>query len=643
MRISKSIKFLLLALISVIGLVGCNHGVNDLVVTPKENSVPIGFQLQLKAETVTKKGKVKDVTSGEGVKWSSSDESIATIDSNGLISTKENTGKVTITAEGRFDKRDFKDTVFVNVTDAVMTSVTVTPKDESTPVGLTRNYAVTANFSNGQSIDVTQDNSTKWVSSVEVVSTISNEEGTKGRAKAVSIGETDITAYVDSENGQFSDTTTLTVTEAVPTSIVVSPNGKSVPVGLNEQLKATAYLSDGTNIDITELDSINWFSSDIKVATVSNEAGSKGLITGEAVGDVEIIASGEVNGLRVQGSANVEVIEAIIESLEIAPKSESVPVGLSKEFTATARLSDGQLVDVTKESAIHWSSSDSDIATISNSEVDKGTATGVSIGNVTITAYAEVNGEEIEATSTLVVTRSEAVTLIVTPKTQESLDTPQIPFGANKQFKAELVMTSGERIDVTQDDNLYWSSGDANIATISNSIGEKGLATGVGVGDVVISAKLLSEEYGELEDNAELTITPAHSLSFYVFTEKFSNVVQGEPVHYIGFGRRTMGRYWQLSGFEYSSWSMQLMYIDGGEGKPIEEHKFYFGQIDETPIAGALRYKATFDWPDGSSTEGILEWQFDQKHYVLIDPMPAENLLTEEWDFTLTVSNEGEF
>lgn len=55
MKISTSIKSTILTLLAVVGLSACNHGVKELVVTPKENSVPLGFQLQLKAEKVSKK------------------------------------------------------------------------------------------------------------------------------------------------------------------------------------------------------------------------------------------------------------------------------------------------------------------------------------------------------------------------------------------------------------------------------------------------------------------------------------------------------------------------------------------------------------------------------------------------------------
>ncbi|WP_045452584.1 Ig-like domain-containing protein [Vibrio campbellii] len=642
MKISTSIKSTILTLLAVVGLSACNHGVKELVVTPKENSVPLGFQLQLKAEKVSKKGKVTDVTISDDVEWRSSDESVATVDQNGLVSTGDITGIVEITAIGTFNGKKYEDTVIVEVTEAVVTSITVTPKDASTPVGLTRSYTATANFSNGQAIDVTQDSSTSWDSSDFYVATISNDEENKGQVKAKAVGTSTITAYIDVDGERFSDSAILNVTEAIAVSLEITPKIQSVSVGLTEQFSAIVTMSDGTKLDVTNEKSIDWSSREPDVATVSNEVGSKGLVTGVDTGWTTIAVSGQVNGEFVNASASLQVIRAVITSLEVTPETETVPAGLAKPFKAFATLSSGEVIDVTNDSAISWSSSDSKIATISNSEVDKGTATGVAMGEVTITAFVEANGEEITDTAKLLVTEAVMVHLDVTPKPQESLDTPQIPSGMTKQFKAEVVMSDGTRIDVTTADNLYWSSDDPMIATVSNGAGEKGLATGVDVGDVFITARLLSDGY-TVEDHALLTVTEPHSVSLVVFTEKSENTVQGEDVHYIGYSRNIMGRYWVLSGANHLNGPMQYIYIEGIEGKPIEDQKFFFGNKKAEPISGSLRYKANFTWPDNSKTDGILEWNFEEKVYVLTDPTVVENLLKYEADFTLVVSNEGEF
>ncbi|WP_039989379.1 Ig-like domain-containing protein, partial [Vibrio owensii] len=85
MKVTTSIWSMAICLLAVVGLSGCNK-VNELIVTPKQSSVPLGFELQLKAETLYSKGTVIDVTESESLNWVSSDESIAMVSSSGLVS-----------------------------------------------------------------------------------------------------------------------------------------------------------------------------------------------------------------------------------------------------------------------------------------------------------------------------------------------------------------------------------------------------------------------------------------------------------------------------------------------------------------------------------------------------------------------------
>ncbi|HDZ8897944.1 TPA: Ig-like domain-containing protein, partial [Aeromonas dhakensis] len=70
---------------------------------------------------------------------------------------------------------------------------------------------------------------------------------------------------------------------------------------------------------------------------------------------------------------------------QVTPTNATTPVGLEKQFTAVAVMSDDTTVDVTHDAAVAWSSSDTAIATIAGN----GKATGVTPGVVTITASGE--------------------------------------------------------------------------------------------------------------------------------------------------------------------------------------------------------------------------------------------------------------
>ena len=118
---------------------------------------------------------------------------------------------------------------------------------------------------------------------------------------------------ITATSGGVSGTTMLTVSGATVTAIQVTPFNPRLPAGFAQQLVATAIFSDGTNRDVTA--SATWTSATPAAATVSDAAGSKGLVTGVAAGTSTISAS--FSGRT--GSTTVTVIAGTLASLTIAP------------------------------------------------------------------------------------------------------------------------------------------------------------------------------------------------------------------------------------------------------------------------------------------------------------------------------------
>jgi hypothetical protein len=81
-----------------------------------------------------------------------------------------------------------------------------------------------------------------------------------------------------------------------------------------------------------------------------------------------------------------------VTAVRVGPSSPAVGVGRTLQMTATASYSDGTSKDVTNDAV--WLSSDRRIVTIGNVPFDKGIATGVAAGSVTVTAnYLGVKGQ----------------------------------------------------------------------------------------------------------------------------------------------------------------------------------------------------------------------------------------------------------
>ncbi|WP_429237077.1 Ig-like domain-containing protein, partial [Aeromonas salmonicida] len=98
-------------------------------------------------------------------------------------------------------------------------------------------------------------------------------------------------------------------------------------------------------------------------------------------------------------------------SLQVTPAIATIPVGFEQQYRAEARRDDGVVLDVTRNAAVIWRSSDPSIATVDS----QGLATGVMPGEVTITASGTHNGKPFKREVTLTVSSAVATTLQVTP------------------------------------------------------------------------------------------------------------------------------------------------------------------------------------------------------------------------------------
>jgi uncharacterized protein YjlB len=156
----------------------------------------------------------------------------------------------------------------------------------------------------------------------------------------------------------------LTVTPASPDNLVV---------GATQQFTVIGTYSDGSTYDITY--QVTWASSDTSVATIS----SAGLATGVAAGTTGITASlSEVTSPAITLTV---VPTPTLTSIAVTPESpENLSVGSTQQFIAIGTYSDGSTTDITSQAT--WSSSDTNVATISSS----GLATGVAAGTTDITA-----------------------------------------------------------------------------------------------------------------------------------------------------------------------------------------------------------------------------------------------------------------
>lgn len=360
------------------------------------------------------------------------------------------------------------------VTKRTIQRIDVTPDSVALALGTQQQFTATAVYSDSTHENVTA--SVSWTSFEPAVATISST----GLASTVDIGLTTIFANFQGLTGSA----TLVVTPASITRIDLTPSAPSIAKGTSRAFTAVATFSDKSTQDITT--SATWSSSDTSIATISNDSGSNGLAQALAVGSTTITAS----YLSQSGTTTLSVTPATLTGIAVTPTAPTIAKGTSQQFAAVASFSDATTQDVT--AAATWSSSDTGIATISNSTGSNGLAQALATGSTTISAL--YNGQS--GSTTLSVTPATVASIGVTP-TQ-----PSIAKGTSQQFTAVAVFTDNSTQDVTV--AATWTTADSSIASISNAAGSNGLARALAAGSTAITAS-----YGGQGGSTTLTVTPA--------------------------------------------------------------------------------------------------------------------------------------
>ncbi|MDY7226506.1 Ig-like domain-containing protein, partial [Hyalangium rubrum] len=225
-------------------------------------------------------------------------------------------------------------------------------------------------YDDGRVVDLDASTSQQWTSSAPQVASVQPQPDGTVEVTALKPGSATITVNADGVSGEA----TLEVTEARLLSLQVSPTSASVLAGLTQQFTAQGTYGDGTTSDVTN--SATWTSSNTDLATVS----STGLATGVAAGG-PVTLTATLGGVSGTAQFTITAPPPVLTSITLTPATASVRQGSTQQFTAQGSYSDGTTSDVTNSAT--WTSSNTDLATVSST----GLATGVAAGGpVTLTA-----------------------------------------------------------------------------------------------------------------------------------------------------------------------------------------------------------------------------------------------------------------
>lgn len=293
-------KTIILAVVAAaamaITLVGCgvkitNIAVPDAVTVEKGEAVvlPVAFgtdnapavtpETAATGESAETDEKLAKAASKLTVGWTSSDESVATVDATGMV-VAVSAGEADITA---------------SVTDSEMSAVCkVTVKVAAKDITVPDNLDVKLNDGNETTVEATvspadaTDVKVSYASTDEAVATVDKD----GRVQVLQPGECDITTTLMQDGEKVTEKTTHVKAFYEVESITLDSNEGKLTVGNSHTIKATVAPEE-----VAAETTIEWSSSNEKVATVDEN----GKVTAIAAGEATITATAG------EESANYEV------------------------------------------------------------------------------------------------------------------------------------------------------------------------------------------------------------------------------------------------------------------------------------------------------------------------------------------------
>jgi hypothetical protein len=283
-------------------------------------SVPLGASIRFTAIGTYSDGDERDVTAE--VAWSSSSAAVSISSAAGGAGTASAAALGTSEITATDPATGIASAVTVQVVDAQVVSLAVSPDAPRMPVGTTLQLAAGATLTDATVVDLAA--SVTWASSDPSIATVS----TSGLVTAEAVGFVTITARDPSSLEEA--TTVVEVAGAEVVSLAVSPLAPTILFGTSLQLAADATLTDETVIDIAA--SVTWTSSDPAIATVS----ASGLVTAVAVGTTTITANDPVSGEGASTSLEVTALPAALSY--VALSRGSVVGGGPVEVVGTVAL-----------------------------------------------------------------------------------------------------------------------------------------------------------------------------------------------------------------------------------------------------------------------------------------------------------------
>ncbi len=345
----------------------------SLAMSPATATVAAGLTTPLLAV-----GKFSDGTrvrmAPAAVTWGTGSPAVATVSATGLV-TGVAAGSATITATHATGAAA-SGSAAITVSPAKLEAIAVRPATVTLPIGLALPLTTSRSRRSGPA----------RTRASRPSRTPSRRRASSRRSRP---GTTLVTA-TDARTG-LAGAAPLKVNAAAVEALVIpagsglttgTPNDGQYAVGETVGFDAVAERSDGTAFHLAE--TLDWATSNAAVATVSNTAGSKGLVVFEGVGDVTLTAHDPAS--NTTGAVTLHAKLHAQLGVTLSPAPLRLPLGYGDQLVAFASFDDRNVYNVTGQ--VTYATDDASVAIVDA----HGFVTSVGVGGTHLTVSGPAPG-----------------------------------------------------------------------------------------------------------------------------------------------------------------------------------------------------------------------------------------------------------
>ncbi|MDA9557064.1 Ig-like domain-containing protein [Vibrio sp.] len=425
---------------------------------PNGTKMPIDTELTLALLSLNSEREIHQESND--VTWVSSEPRVASIDERGQVRALSE-GVTNITAQ--FEDTTSYNSIFIEVVDVELVSLTVTPPLNRLPVGEQISLNATGRFNDGTTQDLTS--VVFWESQSPLIVQVSD----KGEVSAISAGVGRISANY---NGVKSvNQAVVDVEAAKAVSLDITPKDVEVQIGQTVQFTAVVTYDNGHTEVVT----------DNGIWTIKNQNfgyfEAPGLVKTTKQGSTQVSVE---YGQLTSGTAKLKIKKNELESISITPNALDLALGHTATIQAIGHYSDGSEEVLTNSAHLDWQFGSPNVAFVDL----QGTLRTLNVGTTSLVAKLD-NVRSAPANVSVTNAVVEHIYLLPTSLT--------LTEGLKQQLVAIGRLSNGVEQDITHEAD--WLSHDTHVVLVdylgvlfANNAGETTVSASYVQGNQVITS-----------------------------------------------------------------------------------------------------------------------------------------------------------